>query len=229
MKLQNLDGSKADTQNINNVYPFNREDDKALQQIEEGLLPPNSGHEEFQVGQCYVYDLSEGNDIDFRIIKVVEVVDEDNVVAQYLAAYPSKMHFSKRPHFPMYRDKSGTEVYTNEPRPHLIGGETTVLVNRSEIRFPPFALTHKNTVPDRIVKKLTSDGYIAIIVDYLESPGTTVNATTLPIQVGTLSDRQAQNILGMALLAGVQHMKNSKRADIKPEGDAFVRSVDLHW
>ena len=85
----------------------------------------------------------------------------------------------------MYRDKSGTEIYTNEPRPHLIGGEATVLVNRSEIRFPPFALTHKNTVPDRIVKKLASDGYVAIIVDYLESPGTTVSATTLPVQVGT--------------------------------------------
>ena len=142
VKLQNLDGSKADTQNVNNVYPFNREDDKALQQIEEGLLPPqSSGHVEFQVGQCFVYDLSEGKDVDFRIIKVVEVADEDNFVAQYLAAYPSRKHFSKRPHFPVYRDKSGAETYTNEPRPHLIGGEATVLVNRSEIRFPPFALT----------------------------------------------------------------------------------------
>merc|ERR1712118_615402 len=106
------DGSKADTQNVNNVYPFNREDDKALRQIEEGLLPSQtSDHVEFQVGQCYVYDLSEGNEIDFRIIKVVEVVDEDNIMAQYLAAYPSRMHFSKRPHFPMYRDKSGKEIY----------------------------------------------------------------------------------------------------------------------
>ena len=42
----------------------------------------------FQVGQCFVYDLSEGEDVDFRIIKVVEVADEDNFVAQYLAAYP---------------------------------------------------------------------------------------------------------------------------------------------
>jgi len=201
VKLQNLDGSKADTQNVNNVYPFNREDDKALQQIEEGLLPPqSSGHVEFQVGQCFVYDLSEGKDVDFRIIKVVEVADEDNFVAQYLAAYPSRKHFSKRPHFPVYRDKSGAETYTNEPRPHLIGGEATVLVNRSEIRFPPFALTHKNTVPDRVVKWLASDGYIAIIVDCLESPESPIKAATLPVQVGTLTEIQAMHVLSMALL-----------------------------
>ena len=35
------------------------------------------------------------------------------------------------------------------------------------------------------------------------------------------------HVLSMALLAGVQHMKNHKRADIKPAGDEFVRSVDL--
>lgn len=72
VKLQNLDGSKADTQNVNNVYPFSREDDKALQQIEGGLLPPQtSSHVEFQVDQCFVYDLSEGKDVDFRIIRMV--------------------------------------------------------------------------------------------------------------------------------------------------------------
>ena len=161
--LKNLNGTPADTQNVRNVYPYDRENDHILQDFDHALLDDND-RDKFEAGDMCIVDLTdEGESPHFGLAKITAVLDGEMFDIHWFGTYSKAKSLTKRAYVPAYHDSRDVlEIYTWKPTKTLT--EMTMRVHRSELRLYPFSLTDKNEIPVKIVKELVTDGYAVMLI-----------------------------------------------------------------
>mmetsp|Transcript_8107 Transcript_8107/g.22791 ORF Transcript_8107/g.22791 Transcript_8107/m.22791 type:complete len:187 (-) Transcript_8107:300-860(-) len=164
--LKNLDGTPADTQNVRNVYPYNRENDHILQDFDHALLDDDD-RDKFEAGDMCIVDLTDDDGTPNWGLAKISAVKPQNPKEEFhlhwFGTYSKAKSLAKRAYAPAYIDsRDDLEIYKWKKTKTL--EEMTMRVHRSELRFYPFSLTNKNEIPVKIVKELVTDGYAVMMI-----------------------------------------------------------------
>jgi len=105
--LEDLNGNKATTQNVNNVYPYNPAADQVMDAFDRKLLTNDECDAALGdlVGKMIICDLSGRDGQDFRIGKVTRKIDSDNIFVHYYDTHHKHRTMSQRGYFPAWKDK----------------------------------------------------------------------------------------------------------------------------
>ena len=155
--LLNLDGTPATTQNVRNVYPYNREDDAFLARYDKDCLSQEEMLEVagFKPGDMAIIDRSESlTQKDWNLVKIIEATaNEGEFLCRFYNSYSNHKDLAKREYRPCWLKKNGDEVF-QENKGHSTWSAFTETFLIQNMLFHPFSLTRKQHIPSEIVEKL---------------------------------------------------------------------------
>ena len=112
--LKNLDGTPADTQNVRNVYPYNRENDHILQDFDHALLDDDD-RDKFEAGDMCIVDLTDDDGPpNWGLAKITAVLVKDEFDLHWFGTYSKAKSLARR----AYHD---APAYTQRPPPYHLG------------------------------------------------------------------------------------------------------------
>ena len=159
--MNNLDGTPADSHNINNVYPYNALQDDVMEQFDRKWFSTadfEEAHTPSLIGKMICVDLTDSNGSDFRIAKVVDKVPGKGAtfMIHYYTTNSKHKSMSLRPYYPNWfvprpNGDGDVEKCTLNPGEDAIAN--TAEFEMKELLFQPFDLT-KHHVPHSIIEKL---------------------------------------------------------------------------